>query len=94
MNSTERAFCRRRMAEGSLRTRSQPDAPIHAGSKPDSIGMSESFVKTFKRDYVRCNPRPDAQTVLAQLESWFEGYNDVYPQPRPEDSRTARVHSG
>jgi len=46
---------------------------------PESNGMSESFVKTFKRDYVRCNPRPDAQTVLAQLESWFEDYNDVHP---------------
>jgi transposase InsO family protein len=46
---------------------------------PESNGMSESFVKTFKRDYVRCNPRPDAQTVLARLESWFEDYNDVHP---------------
>jgi hypothetical protein len=41
--------------------------------------MSESFVKTVNRDYVRCNPRPGAQTVLAQLESWFEDYNDVHP---------------
>ena len=46
---------------------------------PESNGMSESFVKTFKRDYVRCNPRPDAEAVLAQLDRWFEDYNDVHP---------------
>ena len=46
---------------------------------PESSGMSESFGKTFKRDYVRCNPMPDAQTVLAQLDGWFEDYNDVHP---------------
>ena len=27
---------------------------------PESNGISESFVKTFKRDYVRVNPLPDA----------------------------------
>ncbi len=36
---------------------------------PESNGMYESFVKTFKRDYVRCNPCPNAETVLAQLEA-------------------------
>jgi putative transposase len=46
---------------------------------PESNGMSESFVKTFKRDYVRCNPRPDAQTVIAQIDGWFEDYNAVHP---------------
>ena len=46
---------------------------------PESNGMAESFVKTFKRDYVRCNPRPDATTVLAQLDSWFEDYNTSHP---------------
>lgn len=46
---------------------------------PASNGMAESFVKTFKRDYVRCNPRPDATTVLAQLDSWFEDYNTSHP---------------
>ena len=29
---------------------------------PQSNGMSEAFVKTLKRDYVRVNPLPDAQT--------------------------------
>ncbi len=46
---------------------------------PESNGMSESFVKTFKRDYVRCNPCPDAATVLRQLDIWFEDYNDSHP---------------
>jgi len=46
---------------------------------PESNGMAESFVKTFKRDYVRCNPRPDARTVLGQLDSWFEDYNNSHP---------------
>ena len=46
---------------------------------PESNGMAESFVKTFKRDYVRCNPRPDAATVLLQLDSWFEDYNTSHP---------------
>ena len=31
---------------------------------PESIGIAEAFVKTFKRDYVRINPIPDAQTAL------------------------------
>ena len=46
---------------------------------PESNGMAESFVKTFKRDYVRCNPRPDATTVLASLDAWFEDYNNSHP---------------
>lgn len=46
---------------------------------PQSNGMAESFVKTFKRDYVRVNPTPDAQTVLEQLPGWFADYNEVHP---------------
>ncbi len=46
---------------------------------PESNGMAEAFVKTFKRDYVRCNPRPDAATVLRQLPIWFEDYNNNHP---------------
>ena len=39
---------------------------------PESNGISESFVKTFKRDYVRVNPLPDAITALRQIAdgSW------------------------
>ena len=46
---------------------------------PESNGMAEAFVKTFKRDYVSINPIPDAVTVLAQLGPWFEDYNQVHP---------------
>jgi Transposase and inactivated derivatives len=46
---------------------------------PESNGMAESFVKTFKRDYVHMNSLPDAVTVLAQLPTWFEDYNENHP---------------
>jgi putative transposase len=46
---------------------------------PQSNGMAESFVKTFKRDYVAVSPTPDAATVLAQLPNWFQHYNEVHP---------------
>jgi transposase InsO family protein len=44
-----------------------------------SNGIAEAFVKTFKRDYVRINPLPDARTFLAAIEGWFEDYNEVHP---------------
>ena len=46
---------------------------------PQSNGMAEAFVKTFKRDYVYVHDRPDAQTVLSQLSAWFEDYNEIHP---------------
>ena len=46
---------------------------------PQSNGMAEAFVKTFKRDYVFVHDRPDAQTVLSQLPAWFEDYNESNP---------------
>jgi putative transposase len=46
---------------------------------PQSNGMAEAFVKTFKRDYAKVSPRPDAATVLRQLDGWFEHYNTVHP---------------
>jgi putative transposase len=46
---------------------------------PQSNGMAESFVKTFKHDYVYVHDRPDAQSVLAQLPRWFEDYNENHP---------------
>jgi hypothetical protein len=45
---------------------------------PDN-GMAEAFVKTLKRDYARVSPRPDAASVLRQLDGWFEHYNTVHP---------------
>ncbi len=46
---------------------------------PESNGISEAFVKTFKRDYVRVNPLPDALTALRQIAGWFEDYNEHHP---------------
>ena len=46
---------------------------------PQSNGMAEAFVKTFKRDYARVSATPDAASVLRQLGSWFEHYNSVHP---------------
>ena len=46
---------------------------------PQSNGMAEAFVKTVKRDYARVSAKPDAASVLHQLDSWFEHYNRVHP---------------
>ena len=46
---------------------------------PQSNGMTEAFVKTFKRDYVRVNPLPDAETVLPLIGHWIEDYNKNHP---------------
>jgi putative transposase len=46
---------------------------------PESNGMSEAFVKTFKRDYVRVNSLPDGQAALRQIAGWIEDYNEIHP---------------
>lgn len=46
---------------------------------PESNGMAESFVKSFKRDYVYLNRLDDAQAVMRQLPAWFDDYNEVHP---------------
>jgi len=46
---------------------------------PQSNDMAESFVNTFKRDYVARMDLSDAQTVLAQLPAAFEHFNEVHP---------------
>jgi len=46
---------------------------------PESNGMAEAFVKTFKRDYVYLNRLPSAADVLAQLPGWFTDYNEIHP---------------
>jgi len=46
---------------------------------PQSNGMAEAFVKTFKRDYVYLNDLPDARTVMAMLPVWFDDYNATHP---------------
>jgi transposase InsO family protein len=47
--------------------------------RPASNGVCEAFVKTFKCDYVRVNPRPDAISVLQRLPECFEDYNTTHP---------------
>ena len=46
---------------------------------PESNGISESFVKTLRRDYVRHHILTDAETVMGLLPVWFDDYNDVHP---------------
>ena len=46
---------------------------------PQSNGMAESFVNTFRRDYLSRMDLRDAQTVLAQLPAAFEHFNEIHP---------------
>jgi len=46
---------------------------------PESNGMSEAFVKTFKRDHLRMSPLPDAPSVLWQIAGWIDDYNEIHP---------------
>ena len=46
---------------------------------PQSNGMAESFVNTFKRDYVSRMDLSDAVTVMAQLPAAYEHFNEVHP---------------
>lgn len=46
---------------------------------PQSNGMAESFVNTFKRDYVARMDLRDARAVLAQLPAAFEHFNEMHP---------------
>lgn len=53
---------------------------------PESNGVCEAFGNTFKRNYARANPRPDAISVLQRLAEWFEDYNTVHPHARRRPS--------
>lgn len=46
---------------------------------PESNGMAEAFVKTFKRDYVWLADLSSADRVREQLYNWFEDYNENAP---------------
>lgn len=63
---------------------------------PQSNGIAESFVNTFKRDYVSRMDLADAMTVLAQLPAAFEHFNEVHPHSSlrmrsPREFRRQRV---
>lgn len=62
---------------------------------PESNGMAEAFVKTFKRDYVYVNELRTAAAVLAQIPGWFEDYNQFAPHrglrmKSPREFRSAK----
>ncbi len=46
---------------------------------PESNGMAEAFVKTFKRDYVLFGDLRGAGRVMQQLSEWIEDYNERAP---------------
>jgi len=63
---------------------------------PQSNGMAESFVNTFRRDYESRMDLTDAPTVLTQLAAAFEHFNDVHPHSSlkmrsPREFRRQRV---
>lgn len=65
---------------------------------PQSNGLAEAFVKTFKRDYVDGAELRDAESVLAQLGGWIEDYNTRAPHSAlemrsPGDYRAAATLS-
>ena len=49
---------------------------------PQSNGMAESFVNTFKRDYVSRMDLADAAALMEQLPAAFEHFNTVHPAAR------------
>ena len=54
--------------------------PVHTPvCSPQSNGMAESFVNTFKRDYVSLMDRSTAAIVLTQLPDAFTHFNEVHP---------------
>ena len=63
---------------------------------PQSNGMAESFVNTFRRDYLSRMDLSDAPTVLAQLPAAFEHFNEIHPHSglkmkSPREFRRQRV---
>lgn len=50
-----------------------------AAYSPESNGMAEAFVKTFKRDYVYVSDCYDAATVMKLIEGWIKDYNEMAP---------------
>lgn len=48
-------------------------------ASPESNGMAEAFVNTFKRDYVAGGDLASAARVLEQVPGWIEDYNTFAP---------------
>jgi len=48
-------------------------------ASPESNGMAEAFVNTFKRDYVQGGDLASAVRVIEQIPGWIEDYNTFAP---------------
>ncbi len=64
---------------------------------PESNGMAEAFVKTFKRDYAYLADLEDAESVIRQLPAWFADYNENHPHKglkmlSPNQFRRMKTH--
>jgi putative transposase len=61
---------------------------------PQSNGMAESFVNTFRRDYLSRMDLVDAATVLSQLSPAFEHFNEIHSHSslRMKSPREFRRH--
>lgn len=46
---------------------------------PESNGIAEAFVKTFKRDYAYISDLSSAKRIMEQLPEWFDDYNNYAP---------------
>ena len=46
---------------------------------PESNGMAEAFVKTFKRDYASLDKLENMHDVMSKLSGWFNDYNENAP---------------
>ena len=63
---------------------------------PQSNGISEAFVNTLKRDYVRVTPIPNAEIAMQAVAGWFEDYNENHPHSglkmrSPREVRSAQI---
>jgi len=63
---------------------------------PQSNGISEAFVNTLKRDYVRVTPIPNAEIAMQAIARWFEDYNENHPHSglkmrSPREVRSAQI---
>lgn len=61
---------------------------------PESNGLAEAFVGTFKRDYVNGAELRDAESVLAQLGGWTDDYNTRAPHSALGMRSPGRVPGG
>jgi transposase InsO family protein len=48
-------------------------------SRRSRARISEAFVNTLKRDYVRVTPIPNAEITMQAIAGWFEDYNENHP---------------